>query len=98
MFQLVKVEDLKVNETYKIIGNGEYKGKLKGLYYYHRDEIYAEFVSVFNIRRQTVCPTMYCSPSHTYYQFVSDNPRWKMERRAVIKIVQRLIGDVHFEW
>lgn len=73
MFTLVKVEDLKLNETYKIVGNGEYKGNLKNIYYYHRDEIYAEFV--FNIRRQPVCPTMYCSPTHTYYKFVSDNPQ-----------------------
>ena len=71
---------------------------LKNIYYYHRDEIYAEFVDVFDIRRQTVCPTIYCSPSHTYYQFVSDNPKWKMERRSVNLLLRRLLGDDYFKW
>ena len=35
--------------------------------------------------------------NRTVYQFVSDNPQGKMERRAVNLIVRRLIGD-YFEW
>ena len=98
MFELVKVEELKLNQTYKIVGNGEFKGRFKRLFYYHRDEIYAEFVSVFNIRRQAGCPTMYCSPTFTYYRFVSDNPQWQMERRSVNIVLRRLLGDDCFEW
>jgi hypothetical protein len=98
MFELVKVAELKLNQTYKMVGNGEYKGRLRNLYYYHRDEIYAEFDSVFNIRRQTSCPTMYCSPTFVYYRFVSDNPQWQMERRTVNLLVRRLIGDEQFKW
>ena len=33
-----------------------------------------------------------------FYQFVSDQPQWQMERRAVSIIVRRLIGDENFEW
>jgi len=32
------------------------------------------------------------------YQFISDNPQWKMERRSVNLFLRRLIGDEHFEW
>jgi len=34
----------------------------------------------------------------TFYQFVSQNPQWKMERRSVNMIMRRLIGDNCFEW
>ncbi len=34
----------------------------------------------------------------TFFNFVSDNPQWKMERRSVNMIVRRLIGDDNFEW
>jgi len=33
-----------------------------------------------------------------FYQYVSENPQWKMERRSVNMIVRRLIGDAYFEW
>jgi hypothetical protein len=33
-----------------------------------------------------------------FYQFVSNNPQWKMERRSVNIILKRLIGDDCFEW
>jgi hypothetical protein len=38
------------------------------------------------------------SHTHRYYAFISDQPQWKMERRAVNLIVRRLIGDDCFEW
>jgi len=34
----------------------------------------------------------------SYYQFVSDNPQWKMERRSVNLFLRKLIGDEYFEW
>lgn len=33
-----------------------------------------------------------------FYKFISDNPQWKMERRAVNLILRQLIGDDNFEW
>jgi hypothetical protein len=33
-----------------------------------------------------------------FYEFVPQNPQWKMERRAVTMILRRLIGDDCFEW
>jgi hypothetical protein len=33
-----------------------------------------------------------------FYQFVSQNPKWKRDRRSVNMIVRRLIGDDYFEW
>ncbi len=38
------------------------------------------------------------SANYQFYEFVSQNPQAKMERRAVTMIVQRLIGDHCFQW
>ena len=38
------------------------------------------------------------SENNHYYQWVSQNPQWKVERRAVNLIVRRLLGDDYFEW
>jgi hypothetical protein len=44
------------------------------------------------------CEHSYFYPSRQFYAFVSDQPQWKMERRAVNLIVRRLLGDDCFEW
>ena len=36
--------------------------------------------------------------NYYYYVFISDQPQWKMERRAVNLIARNLIGDDCFEW
>ena len=33
-----------------------------------------------------------------FFQFISKNPQWQMERRSVNLFVRRLIGDDNFEW
>ena len=38
------------------------------------------------------------SKNNVFHKFVSENPQWKMERRAVNLILRRLIGDDCFEW
>jgi len=38
------------------------------------------------------------SANYQFYEFVTQNPQANMERRAVTMILQRLIGDDHFEW
>ena len=39
-----------------------------------------------------------CNNHRSFYRFVSNNPRWQMERRSVNLILRRLIGDDWFEW
>ena len=104
MFQPVEVKHLQINQTYKILANNYvFKARFKGFRYL--DEIKEfepsphlslEFDKVHNItigrhfNRTNMTPT-------PIYQFVSQNPRWNMERRAVNKIVQQLVGE-YFEW
>ena len=40
----------------------------------------------------------YLSEHYPVYQFIPQNPQWKMERRSVNMIVRRLMGDEHFVW
>jgi len=42
--------------------------------------------------------TIIFSIHHQFYEFVSQNPQAKMERRAVTRIVRRVLGDDYFEW
>lgn len=37
-------------------------------------------------------------PYRSFYKFVSDNPRWQMERRSVNMVIRQLIGDECFVW
>ena len=89
MFQKVEASELKKNKKYLI--NNTYCG------------IYKERV-IQHILFKTCYLTGYLSyrtiftKEDNFYQFVSENPRWKMERRAVNLIVCRLIGDDCFEW
>ena len=105
MFQPVEVKHLQINQTYKIHANNYvFKARFKGFRYF--DEIKEfepsphlslEFDTVHNItigrhfNRTNMTPT-------PIYQFVSQNPRWNMERRAVNKILRQLVGDEYFEW
>ena len=89
MFQKVEAHQLKKNKKYLI--NNVYCG------------IYKERV-MQHILFKTWHLTGYLSyrtlftRDDIFYQFDSDNPRWKMERRSVNMIVRRLIGDENFEW
>jgi len=87
MFGRIQPEDMVVGKKYKIdieieMIHGIYKASTQN------------FVR-FGIHR---------SVDHIYpktcvfYQFISDNPQWNMERRSVNMIVRRLIGDDCFEW
>lgn len=97
MFKSVSPYELKFNKKYKIVGHDVYKGNYTGIFYDHLEH-YILFDSVYNIRKQKVCCPLFCLPTDTYYEFVSVNPQWKMERRAVNLIVRRLLGDNCFEW
>ena len=89
MFQLVEESNLKKNKKYLI--NNIYCG------------IYKEQV-MHNLRFKTCYLTGYLcyrtifTTDDVFHEYISKNPQWKMERRAVNLIVRRLIGDDCFEW
>jgi len=92
MFVRIKAEDMVPGNKYKIDG---FTGYLQ--YRMEWDQLYYVFekVNLRNYKGQVI----HCSPrDYTFYQFVFENPRWKMERRAVNLFVRRLIGDDCFEW
>lgn len=107
MFQKVEVKHLQINQTYKFLANNYvFKAKFKGFRYL--DEIKVEFElsphlslefdKVHNITRGLHFIRTNITTTRPIYQFVSKNPKWNMERRAVNKIVRQLIGDEYFEW
>ena len=107
MFQRVEVKYLHLNQTYKILANNYvFKATFKGFRYL--DDIKSvfepsphlslEFVRVQNITKGLHFTRTNIIHTRPVYQFVSQNPRWKMERRSVNMILRRLIGDEYFEW
>jgi hypothetical protein len=89
MFVRIKGEDMVPGNKYKIDGFTGYLIEWDQVYYVF------EKSNLRNYKGQTI----HCSPkNHTFYEFVSQNPQWKMERRAVNRILRRLIGDDCFEW
>ena len=107
MFQQVEVKDLQMNQTYKIHANNYvFKGRFKGFRYLDEiklvfepcDHLSLEFDKVHNISKDIHFIRTNITFTRPVYQFISQNPKWNMERRAVNKIVQRLIGDECFHW
>jgi hypothetical protein len=87
MFVLVEPHDFVVGTKYKM-------GEHKGIFINEGHNIYDIRHYLFDLqgRRRLVPSTL------NFYKFVSDQPQWNMERRAVSMIVRRLIGDENFEW
>jgi hypothetical protein len=106
MFQQVEVKHLQMDQTYKILANNYvFKAKFKGFRYVdeirefeENPHLSLEFGKVHNISRGLHFIRTNMTPTRPIYQFVSKNPRWNMERRAVNKILRELIGDEYFEW
>ena len=101
MFQLVDPYELQYDQTYKIVAKHEYKGRFRGDFYFRdNDEMYLEFDHAYNITWGAYCDPLFFLSSRQFYKFVSQKARIQsdMERRAVNKIVRRLIGDNYFEW
>jgi hypothetical protein len=96
MFQLVEVSDLKMNTKYKIMASYEYRGLYEGPI--QLDSVYLQFGNIFNVTKNEFCGHSYFYTSRKIYAFVSQQPQWNMERRAVNLILRRLIGDDCFEW
>jgi hypothetical protein len=107
MFQQVEVEQLKLNQIYKIRANNyDFKGRFKGFRYLdeirlevdRHAEFSLEFDTMYNITIDYHFKRTNFNPIQPFYKFVSNHPRWQMERRAVNLFLRRLIGDECFEW
>jgi len=95
MFQLVNVDQLQLNQYYKIVANNyEFKGRYKG----RRFDVSLEFDKLVNVTIDRYLVRTNFKYTQAMYAFVSKNPQWQMERRAVNMIVQRVIGDEYFVW
>lgn len=107
MFQPVEIQKLQINQIYKIHANNYvFKCRFKGFRYANEikldfepsPHLSLEFDKVHNITRNIHFIRTNITFTRPVYEFVSVNPRWNMERRAVNKILRRLIGDHYFEW
>jgi hypothetical protein len=98
MFQLISSDKLVIGKKYMFtLSEGEHTGFYKG----PMDETFLRFVNIHDVIENTEVfrfYPLYLTSRHRYYEFISEQPQWNMERRAVNRIVRRLIGDDCFEW
>lgn len=99
MFQTITADKLVVDKKYMILfrqghHSGVFKGKMRSFNTtcFVFDEIYDL------VCKKSVRSPLYLTSDYRYYEFISNQPQWQMERRAVNLIVRRLIGDDCFEW
>ena len=111
MFVRVAPEKLAIGTKYKIailINNriefDRYSGVFKESTIYP-DSTYIEFEQCYDLIKDKKCTIRNVffihnnyHNYHYYFSFVSGQPQWNMERRAVNNIMRRLIGDDCFEW
>lgn len=107
MFQRVEVKNLQMNQNYKVLANNYvFKCRFKGFRYLDdiklefepSPHLSLEFDKVHNITRCLHFNRTNMTHTRPIYQFVSQNPQWKMERRSVNIILRQVIGDEYFEW
>lgn len=99
MFHLISPDKLVIGTKYGIVCKGE---DYSGIYVRSVTDYYRPFL-VFDKVYDNIEEFEYHSPFYftkydLYYEFITEFPQWKMERRAVNMIIRRLIGDDHFEW
>ena len=94
MFQLVPYTRLAKGNKYKIKTPWmEYTGICTG-----PDVLHNYGIQFHDVKGRYDYGTILFSAYYEFYEFVSQNPQEKMERRAVAMIVRRLIGDDYFQW
>jgi len=99
MFQLILPDKLVIGKKYGITFKGDdYSGIYEGPVMIHNRNHFI-FGHIYDLieKEHFHCP-FYFTNRQVYYEFVSQQPQWNMERRAVNLIVRRLIGDECFEW
>ena len=94
MFQRVRSEKLVAGEKYKI---KTLCYEFTGIYKEEAPYQHSRFIFT-NVKGKQNYDSVAFSDYDNYYKFVSKNPQANMERRAVNKILQGILGDVHFEW
>ncbi len=106
MFVQVPPDKLVVGTRYKIsvfpydVEFDKYSGIFKE-YRIFPNYTYLKFEKPYDLILKEWCSVstvFLCQYNYHYYSFISYQPQWKMERRAVNLIVRRLIGDEFFEW
>ena len=97
MFRPISADKLVIDTKY-IIGDG-YSAIYKGPYL-HKDYTYQRFEQIYDLieEKHPLQQVSYNVEFSKYYEFVSQQPQWNMERRAVNLIMRQLIGDDCFEW
>ena len=99
MFQTITADKLVVDTKYMILlrmchHSGVFKGKMRSFNTpcFVFDEMYDL------VCKKSVRSPVYLTSDYRYYEFISNQPQWQMERRAVNLIVRKLIGDDCFTW
>jgi hypothetical protein len=100
MFKIVKWNKL-IKKKY-LIYTHYYKSSMKftGIYSHtYENRVYFYNVKCYNIYKQNI-GSIYFTKVDTYYDLVSVKEKIQeaMEKRALDKILRKLIGDQHFEW
>lgn len=99
MFHPITSDKLVVNTKYMILfrqgyHSGVFKGSIKSF-----NTICFVFDEMYDlVCKERVRSPVYLTSDYRYYEFISKQPQWNMERRSVNMIVRKLIGDDHFEW
>jgi len=91
MFQRIEYDAMVSGKRYKV-------GETSGIFIkiFHQNGIW--YLKFRGMEKKDKTRITYVSQYFQFYQYVSQKPQWKMERRSVNLIVRRLIGDEHFEW
>jgi len=97
MFQPIQADDLRYNQKYKIVAGDVYSGIYKGKLW--NDNLYLEFDEVCNLTSDYYSPRFFM-PTRMFFKFVSQKERIQndMERRAVNRIIQKILFDPYFTW
>lgn len=98
MFELIHPSRLNENQKYKIVSYRDFIGFYKGRNYFEENDYVTvyELFECFTKDNDRRYP-QYFSSGCTFYEMVP-RAQQQMERRALNKIVRKLIGDDHFEW
>jgi len=100
MFQRIASDKLVLDTKYMIHfrKEGEHSGIYKGPILFG-EKTYLVFDKIYDLIEETkVWSPFHLTKHERYYEFITEQPQWKMERRAVNLIVRRLLCDEWFEW
>ena len=99
MFQPITSDKHVVNTKYMILLRmGHHSCVFKGTINSFNTKCFV-FDEIYDlVDEKKVRSPLYLTSDYHYYEFISKQPQWNMERRSVNMIVRRLIGDDHFDW